>query len=79
MRRIGEARMVDKTFGQPKAMHKTPARVVFVKLKHEPDPKRIPATHAEEQHGGSGLIVYDGKEVVARFKDGVDNWWTEEA
>jgi len=71
--------MTDKTFGRPIVKDKPPAKLVFVKLQYERDPRRIPATHAEEQHGGMGLIVYDGKEVVARFKDGIENWWTEEA
>ena len=58
---------------------RVPAKVIYVKLEYEEKPRRIPATHAEEKHGGTGLIVYDGKEIVARFTDGVRNWWTEEA
>lgn len=71
--------MTDKPFGQPTTKHKTQAKVVFVKLEYENQPRRIPATHAVEEHGSGSLIVYDGKEIVARFVDGVRNWWTEEA
>ena len=70
---------MNKNFGEPIIRHKSLAKVVFVKLQDEREPRRIPATHAEEQHGGSALIVYDGKEVVARFTEGIQNWWTEEA
>jgi hypothetical protein len=70
--------MVDKDFGQPLMKHKIPAKVVYVRLEYENTPRRIPATHAIEEHGRGSLIVYDGKEVVARFTDGVRNWWTEE-
>jgi hypothetical protein len=70
--------MKDKAFGDPVVKHKAPAKLVFVKLEYERDPRRIPATHAEELHGGGSLVVYDGKEVVARFTTGIQNWWIEE-
>lgn len=71
--------MTDKTIGRPILRHGTPAKIIFVKLEYENTPRRIPATHAVEEHGRGSLIVYDGKEIVARFTDGVRNWWTEEA
>jgi hypothetical protein len=55
-----------------------PPRIVFVKLQCEPEARRIPATHAVEEFGGRVLVVYDGKKVVARFNEGIENWWTEE-
>jgi hypothetical protein len=57
---------------------RTPAKVVYVQLENEEKPRKIPATHVVEEYGGSRLIVYDGKEIVARFISGVRNWWTEE-
>jgi hypothetical protein len=79
MRKGEETYNEGQRFGEPIVKRKTPARVVCVKLEYEQNPRRIPATHAEEQHGGTGLIVYDGEEIVGRFTDGVRNWWTEEA
>jgi len=70
--------MTRNPFGQPVKPGGVPAKAIFVKLVNEQKPRRIPATHAEEQHGGIGLVIYDGKEIVARFKEGVENWWTEE-
>ena len=71
--------MKEKMFGEPIMKHKAPAKVVYVKLEHEDKPRRIPATHAVEEHGRGSLIVYNDQEIVARFVDGVRNWWTEEA
>lgn len=55
-----------------------PSKVVYVHIEYENAPRRIPATHAVEEHRGA-LTVYKGKEIVARFTEGVKNWWTEEA
>ena len=71
--------MIDTPFNQSAVKHRMPAKVVYVKLEYEDQPSRIPATHAVEEHGRGSLIVYDGKEIVGRFTDGVRNWWTEEA
>jgi hypothetical protein len=70
--------MTRNPFGQPIKQRGLPSKVVLVKLLGEKEARRIPATHAEEQHGGVGLVVYDGKAIVARFKDGIESWWTEE-
>lgn len=58
---------------------KVPSKIVFVKLRFESEPRRIPATHAEEKPVLGSLVVYEGEKIVARFNDGVENWWTEDA
>ncbi|MBZ5504185.1 MAG: hypothetical protein LAO78_01745 [Acidobacteriia bacterium] len=70
--------MTRDPFGHQIKQRVLPAKVVLVKLLGEQDARRIPATHAVEQHGGIGLVVYDGSAIVARFKDGIESWWTEE-
>jgi len=62
------------------AMMRSPGRrIIFVKISYDDQVKRIPGTSAQEEHGPSSLVVYDGLNIVARFLGGVERWWIEEA
>jgi hypothetical protein len=62
----------------PPSEHKY-SKVIWVKLRYDDQPKRIQGTAAREEHGLGSLVVYDGLDPVARFIDGVENWWIENA
>jgi len=52
-------------------------KAILVKLKYDDQIKRIHGTAAREEQGPGSLVVYDGLDLVARFIDGVENWWIE--
>lgn len=54
-------------------------RNIFVKIKYDDQIKKIAGTVAIEEHGPGSLVVFDGLNVVARFWDGVEKWWIQEA
>jgi hypothetical protein len=56
-----------------------PKRSVYVKVRYDDQVKRISGTGAREDNGPGSLVVYDGLEIVARFWDGVEKWWIQEA
>ena len=54
-----------------------PKKTIWVKVKYDDQPKGIQGTAAKEVQGPGSLVVYDGLDIVARFTDGVENWWIE--
>jgi len=52
-------------------------KAILVKLKYDDQIKRIQGTAAREEQGPGSLVVYDGLDLVARFIEGVENWWIE--
>ena len=52
-------------------------KAILVKLRYDDQIKRIQGTAAREEQGPGSLVVYDGLDLVARFMDGVENWWIE--
>ena len=53
-------------------------KAFYVKLLYQNKARRILGTSAKEEYGLGSLVIYDGSDVVARFTDSVDKWWTEE-
>jgi hypothetical protein len=56
----------------------TMARVLNLKVRHEDELRKIPATEVKKEHGR--LLVYDGEKLVGEFsEDKVEHWSLDEA